>query len=409
MKLPGSLGGWFGPDRGSAGSDTSRAVNRLMRPTAPARDLDPLLIWASAALLLIGLVMVYSSSIAIAEGSRFTGNQPYFFVVRHAIFLAIGVVAGLMAFQVTMRQWQQFAPLLFMAGLVLLVVVLIPGVGREVNGAQRWLPLGPVNLQPSELMKLFAALYAADYTVRKLPDMGSFRRGFLPMAITIVLVGFLLLREPDFGAFVVVSAIAFGVLFLGGINVRAFVALAIVAMVGLTLLVWLSPYRRDRLFGFMDPWQDAFGKGYQLSHALIAFGRGEWFGVGLGASVEKLFYLPEAHTDFLLAVIAEELGFVGVLTIVVLFAVLVHRAMLIGREAIKLERYFSGLVAMGIGLWIGVQSFINMGVNMGLLPTKGLTLPLMSFGGSGIVANCLALAILLRVDWENRQVMRGRS
>jgi cell division protein FtsW len=409
MKLLGSLGSWFGHGGGSAGSDTSRAVNRLMRPTAPARDLDPLLIWASVALLLIGLVMVYSSSIAIAEGSRFTGNQPYFFVVRHAIFLAIGVVAGLMAFQVTMRQWQQFAPLLFMAGLVLLVVVLIPGVGREVNGAQRWLPLGPVNLQPSELMKLFAALYAADYTVRKLPDMGSFRRGFLPMAITIVLVGFLLLREPDFGAFVVVSAIAFGVLFLGGINVRAFVALAIVAMVGLTLLVWLSPYRRDRLFGFMDPWQDAFGKGYQLSHALIAFGRGEWFGVGLGASVEKLFYLPEAHTDFLLAVIAEELGFVGVLTIVALFAVLVHRAMLIGREAIKLERYFSGLVAMGIGLWIGVQSFINMGVNMGLLPTKGLTLPLMSFGGSGIVANCLALAILLRVDWENRQVMRGRS
>lgn len=410
MKIVSALSGLFGA-RGSSGigADTSRAVNRLMRPAEPARDLDPLLIWSAAGLLLIGLVMVYSSSIAIAEGSRFTGNQQHFFVLRHALFLVIGVASGLMAFQVSMRQWQQFAPLLFMAGLVLLVVVLIPGVGREVNGAQRWLPLGPVNLQPSELMKLFATLYAADYTVRKLPDMGSFRRGFLPMAATIVLVGFLLLREPDFGAFVVITAIAFGVLFLGGINVRAFVLLALVALVGLALLVWLSPYRRDRLFGFMDPWQDAFGKGYQLSHALIAFGRGEWFGVGLGASVEKLFYLPEAHTDFLLAVIAEELGLVGVLTIVVLFAILVHRAMLIGREAIKLERYFSGLVAMGIGLWIGVQSFINMGVNMGLLPTKGLTLPLMSFGGSGIVANCLAIAILLRIDWENRQVMRGRS
>lgn len=389
--------------------DTARAVNRLVRPDAQVRDLDPLLMWSAAALLLIGLVMVYSASIAFAEGSRFTGYQQHFFLVRHALFLAVGVGAGLMAFQLSMRQWQQLSPWLFLAGMALLVVVLIPGVGREVNGAQRWLPLGPVNLQPSELMKLFAALYAADYTVRKLPDMGSFRRGFLPMAVTILLVGFLLLKEPDFGAFVVITAIAFGVLFLGGINVRVFVLLALVALAGLALLVWLSPYRRDRLFGFMDPWQDAFGKGYQLSHALIAFGRGEWFGVGLGGSIEKLFYLPEAHTDFLLAVIAEELGFVGVLTIVVLFAIVVHRAMLIGREAIKLERYFSGLVAMGIGLWIGVQSFINMGVNMGLLPTKGLTLPLMSFGGSGIVANCLALAILLRVDWENRQVMRGRS
>lgn len=410
MKLVAAFSGLFAARSGARITpDTARAVKRLVRPESQVRDLDPLLIWSSAALLLIGLVMVYSASIAFAEGSRFTGYQHHFFLVRHAVFLAVGVGAGLMAFQISMRQWQQFAPWLFMAGMALLVVVLIPGIGREVNGAQRWLPLGPVNLQPSELMKLFAALYAADYTVRKLPDMGSFKRGFLPMAVTILLVGFLLLKEPDFGAFVVITAIAFGVLFLGGINVRVFVLLALVAVVGLALLVWLSPYRRDRLFGFMDPWQDAFGKGYQLSHALIAFGRGEWFGVGLGGSVEKLFYLPEAHTDFLLAVIAEELGFVGVLTIVVLFAILVHRAMLIGREAVKLERYFSGLVAMGIGLWIGVQSFINMGVNMGLLPTKGLTLPLMSFGGSGIVANCLALAILLRVDWENRQVMRGRS
>jgi cell division protein FtsW len=290
---------------------------------------------------------------------------------------------------------------------LLLVIVLIPGLGREVNGSRRWIGLGPVNLQPSELMKLFAALYAADYTVRKLPLMGSFKRGFMPMAAVILFVGFLLLREPDFGAFVVITAIAFGVLFLGGINVRAFVLLALVAVVGFILLVWLSPYRRDRLLGFMDPWQDAFGKGYQLSHALIAFGRGEWFGVGLGASVEKLFYLPEAHTDFLLAVIAEELGFAGVVTVVVLFAILVQRAFAIGRDAVRLERYYPALVAQGLGLWFGVQSFINMGVNMGLLPTKGLTLPLMSFGGSGVVANCLALAILLRIDWENRQDMRG--
>lgn len=399
------------PFSGAGGANRSpeagRAVERLMRPSDTIRELDPLVIWAAVGLLMLGLVMVFSSSIAISEGSRFTRNQAHFFLIRHAIFVSVGVGFGLLAFRFSMRQWQQFAPWLFLFGTLLLVLVLMPGIGREVNGAQRWLNLGPINLQPSELMKIFAVLYAADYTVRKLPDMGSFRRGFMPMAAVIILVGFLLLKEPDFGAFVVITCIAFGVLFLGGINVRAFILLAIVAVIGFIVLIWLSPYRRDRMFGFMDPWQDAFGKGYQLSHALIAFGRGEWFGVGLGASVEKLFYLPEAHTDFLLAVIAEELGFVGVVVVIVLFAVLIQRAFSIGREAIKLERYFPGLVAMGIGLWLGVQSFINMGVNMGLLPTKGLTLPLMSFGGSAIVANCLAIAILLRVDWEVRQLKRG--
>jgi cell division protein FtsW len=229
------------------------------------------------------------------------------------------------------------------------------------------------------------------------------------MAGVILMVGFLLLREPDFGAFVVIAAITFGILFLGGINVRLFSLLTVVAVVGFVLLIWLSPYRRERILGFMDPWQDAYGKGYQLSHALIAFGRGEWFGVGLGASVEKLFYLPEAHTDFLLAVIAEELGFAGVLAVVVLFALLVQRAFAVGRQALLLDRVFSGLTAQGIGIWLGVQAFINMGVNMGLLPTKGLTLPLMSFGGSGIVTNCVALAVLLRVDYENRCLMRGQS
>jgi len=239
--------------------------------------------------------------------------------------------------------------------------------------------------------------------------MGSFRRGFMPMAGVILAVGFLLLREPDFGAFVVIAAIAFGILFIGGINVRLFLLLAVVAVIGFALLITFSEYRRQRILGFMDPWQDAFGKGYQLSHALIAFGRGEWFGVGLGASVEKLFYLPEAHTDFLLAVIAEELGFAGVAAVVVLFGLLVQRAFAVGRQALTIDRVFSGLVAQGIGIWLGVQAFINMGVNMGLLPTKGLTLPLMSFGGSGIVANCIALAILMRVDYENRRLMRGQS
>ena len=410
MKREGLFSALFATDGSAhARTETSRVVSRLMNPASSARELDPLLIWSAVTLMLLGLVMVYSASIAIAEGSRFTGHQSHYFLLRHGIFLAVGVALGLLAFQLSMLKWQRLAPWLFLFGLFLLVVVLIPGVGREVNGAQRWIPLGPVTLQPSELMKVFVALYAADYTVRKLSDMGSFRRGFLPMLGMIILVGLLLLLEPDFGALVVISVIAFGVLFLGGLNIRVFLMLATLASIGFMLLIWLSPYRRDRIFGFLDPWQDPFGKGYQLSHALIAFGRGEWFGVGLGASVEKLFYLPEAHTDFLLAVIAEELGFAGVLLVITLFAILIQRAFAIGREAIVLERYFSGLFAMGIGLWIGVQSFINMGVNMGLLPTKGLTLPLMSFGGSALVANCIALGILLRVDWEVRQLKRGAA
>ncbi|TVO64175.1 putative lipid II flippase FtsW [Denitromonas ohlonensis] len=395
------------PRRKAENPAARRAVHRLGAREVHPRELDPMLIWSAVSLLMIGLVMVYSSSIATAEGLKYTGHQSTYYLVRHGVFLMIGAIIGAVAFQLPMRVWQQLSPHLFVGGVVLLILVVIPGIGREVNGASRWLPLGPLNFQPSEAMKLFAALYAADYTVRKLPHMASFKRAFLPMLGVVLLVGFLLLKEPDFGAFVVITAIAFGILFLGGINVRVFALLAVVALIGFMLLIWLSPYRRDRIFGFMDPFQDAFGKGYQLSHALIAFGRGEWFGVGLGASVEKLFYLPEAHTDFILAIIAEELGLVGVLVVIALFAMLVHRAFAIGRQAIDLEKFFAGLVAQGIGLWIGVQSFINMGVNMGLLPTKGLTLPLMSFGGSGIVANCLALAILLRIDWENRQIMRG--
>ncbi|MRR49584.1 MAG: putative lipid II flippase FtsW [Rhodocyclaceae bacterium] len=382
----------------------------LKRPTAAApADLDPFLLWPALGLLMMGLVMVYSASIATAEASRFTANSGTYFLVRHGVFLAIGLVAGVVAFQIPLRFWQQMAPWFFLAAVVLLVVVLIPHVGKSVNGAQRWIALGPINLQPSELMKLFAVLYAADYTSRKLSDMDSLLKGFFPMALVMALVAVLLLREPDFGALVVIVSIAMGILFLGGLNVRLFIGLVVVLGLAFTVMILTSPYRLERLVGFMDPWKDAFGKGYQLSHALIAFGRGEWFGVGLGASVEKLFYLPEAHTDFLLAVIAEELGFVGVVAVVGMFALLVQRAFAVGRQAQVLDRVYAGLVAQGMGIWIGVQSFINMGVNMGLLPTKGLTLPLMSYGGSGIVANCVALAILFRIDYENRSVMRGQK
>jgi cell division protein FtsW len=370
-------------------------------------EYDRVLVWCAIVLLGLGIVMVYSSSIAIAEGGRSTGFQPTFYLVRHALFVAFSVVLAVIAFQIPMRLWQQAAPYLFIVGLILLVLVLVPGIGREVNGSRRWISLYVANLQPSEIVKVFVVLYAADYTVRKAAFMHSLKRGFMPMFFVMLLTGGLLLREPDFGAFAVITVIAMGILFLGGMNWRLFAGLIVMLIVGFLLLIWLSPYRMQRVVGFMDPWADPYGKGYQLSHALIAFGRGEWLGVGLGASVEKLFYLPEAHTDFLLAVIAEELGFVGVALIVLMFSWIVARAFSIGRRAAILERYFAALVAQGIGLWIGVQAIINMGVNMGMLPTKGLTLPLLSFGGSALVATCAALAILLRVDWENRQLARG--
>jgi cell division protein FtsW len=259
-------------------------------------------------------------------------------------------------------------------------------------------------MQPSELMKFFVVLYAADYTVRKAAFMHDFKKGFLPMLSVMVFIGAMLLREPDFGALVVITSIAMAVLFLGGLNWRVFAGLIVMLAAAFVLLIVFSPYRLQRIVGFMDPWADAYGKGYQLSHSLIAFGRGEWLGVGLGGSVEKLFYLPEAHTDFLLAVVGEELGFAGVAVVIALFVALIYRAFMVGREAMMRENYFAALVAQGIGVWLSVQAFINMGVNMGLLPTKGLTLPFLSYGGTGIIVNCVSVAVLLRIDAESRSI-----
>jgi len=375
---------------------------------------DTTLAWSSLLLLAIGLVMVYSASIATAEAMTYTGYRPWYFLARHTVFVSVGLLAAFVSFQIPLKVWQRLAPYLFVGGALLLVAVLVPGVGRAVNGSKRWLSLFVFNLQPSEFMKLFVVLYAASYAVRKAdflhaqqPLRQTLLRGFLPLLAVMILIGALLLREPDFGACVVIVAIAFGILFLGGLDWRLLIGLGFLLPVALWLLIWIAPYRLQRFTGFRDPWADPLGKGYQLSHSLIAFGRGEWFGVGLGASVEKLLYLPEAHTDFLLAVIAEELGFVGVAVVIALFAWLLIRAYAIGRQAARLERPFAALVAHGIGVWLGVQAFINIGVNMGVLPTKGLTLPLLSFGGSGIVANCMAIAVLLRIDFENRRVLRG--
>jgi cell division protein FtsW len=376
---------------------------------APARrdsSLDQALLWSALLLVAIGLVMVYSASIAMADAERFTGFRPGYFLVRHGAFLAIGLVVAAALLKVPVWLWQKASPWLFVGGVILLIVVLIPGIGREVNGSRRWLPMGG---QPSELMKLCVVLYAADYTVRKAAFMDDFRKGFVPMFAVMTIIAFLLLREPDFGALVVVTTIAMAVLFLGGLNWRLFAGLALLLALAFVTLIVSSPYRLQRILGFMDPWADAYGKGYQLSHSLIAFGRGEWVGVGLGASVEKLFYLPEAHTDFLLAVIAEELGFAGVAVVIALFLFLVHRAFAVGRQAASLERYYAALVAQGIGVWLAAQAFINMGVNMGLLPTKGLTLPLLSYGNTGIVVNCMAIAILLRIDFESRYLMKGKA
>ncbi len=391
---------------------SSIAAAPLTRRAMPVYDVT--LAWAALLLLAIGLVMVYSASIAMAEASAYTGYRPSYFLSRHAAFVAVGLLCALVAFQVPLKVWERAAPYLFIAGAALLVAVLIPGLGRVVNGSRRWLSLYIVNLQPSELMKLFVVLYAASYAVRKgaflhaqQPLKQTLLRGFLPLLAVMVLISALLLHEPDFGACVVIVAIAFGILFLGGLDWRLLIGLGFLLPFALWMLIWIAPYRLQRFAGFLDPWADPLGKGYQLSHSLIAFGRGEWLGVGLGASVEKLLYLPEAHTDFLLAVIAEELGFAGVALVICLFAWLLIRAYAIGRQAGRLERPFAALVAHGIGVWFGVQTFINIGVNMGVLPTKGLTLPLLSFGGSGIVANCIALAILLRVDYENRRLLRG--
>ncbi len=380
--------------RGGQNSQAGRKVQRT--------PIDLTLFWSVVLLLSIGFVMVYSASIAMSEAEKISGYRATYFMMRHGVYLIIGVVSATIAFQIPTALWQRIAPFLFMAGGLLLVLVLIPGIGREVNGSRRWISLGLMTMQPSELMKLLTVIYAADYTVRKAAFMDDFRKGFLPMFSVMVFMAALLLGQPDFGALVVITGIAMAVLFLGGLNWRVFAGLIVLLAVAFAVLIISSPYRLQRLLGFMDPWADPFGKGYQLSHSLIAFGRGEWLGVGLGASVEKLFYLPEAHTDFLLAVIAEEMGFVGIAVVITLFVVVIYRAFMVGREAMMRERYFAALVAQGIAVWLSVQAFINMGVNMGLLPTKGLTLPFLSFGGTGVLVNCIAVAILLRIDYENR-------
>ena len=370
---------------------------------------DQALVGLVIAILALGLVMVYSASVALPDNPKFVNYAPTFFLTRHVMAITIGLVTALAVVQVPMAWWEKNASLVFVLALVLLVAVLLPFIGKVVNNSRRWIPLGIMNFQPSELAKLAIALYAANYMVRRMDARENFFRAVSPMVVAVAFVGVLLLRQPDMGAFIVIATIAMGILFLGGVNARMFFLIVAVMIATLALFLAFDDLRRERILAYLDPWNPKYaqGKGYQLTHSLIALGRGEIFGQGLGSSVEKLHYLPEAHTDFLLAVIGEELGFVGVATVIVLFFWLTRRVFHIGRQAIALDRVFAGLMCQGIGIWIGFQAFINMGVNLGLLPTKGLTLPLMSYGGSAILMNLIALALVLRVDIENRALMRG--
>ena len=382
-----------------------------LNSSAPTRvvSFDQPLLWVTLVLLIWGMVMVYSASIAMPENPRFARYTHTYFLTRHVLWLLMSFVAAVLAFQVPVAIWEKAAPWLFILSLVFLIAVLIPYIGKVVYGARRWISLGPIGFQPSELAKFAVLLYAADYMVRKMDVKEHFFRAVAPMGVAVAVVGMLLLAEPDMGAFMVIAVIAMGILFLGGVNARMFFLIAAVLLVAFGLMIAMSEWRRDRIFAYLDPWSEknALAKGYQLTHSLIAIGRGEIFGVGLGGSVEKLHWLPEAHTDFLLAVIGEEFGLVGVVCVIGLFLWLTRRMIHIGRQAIALDRVFAGLVAQGVGIWMGFQAFINMGVNLGALPTKGLTLPLMSYGGSAILVNLVAVAVVLRIDFENRLMMRG--
>jgi cell division protein FtsW len=380
-----------------------------MKRSIQIERLDNSLLWLMGGLLLWGVIMVYSTTIALPDNPKFAKYTQLHFLTRHLLALLVAVVAAWIAYKIPMAVWERWAPAIFIAALVLLALVLVPFIGKGVNGARRWISLGFMNFQPSELAKLAVLLYAANYMVRKIDLREKFIQAVWPMAIAVGLTGFLLLAEPDMGAFMVIAVIAMGILFLGGVNARMFFLIALIFLAAFACIVGFSEWRRERIFAYLDPWSEkhSLGKGYQLSHALIAVGRGEIFGVGLGGSIEKLHWLPEAHTDFMLAVIAEEFGLIGVIVVLGIFFLMIKKMMLIGRQAIANERIFSGLVAQGVAIWLGFQMFINVGVNLGALPTKGLTLPLMSYGGSALLLNLIAIALVLRVNKENHELRHG--
>ncbi|MDH5180877.1 MAG: putative lipid II flippase FtsW [Gammaproteobacteria bacterium] len=387
------------------------ALGVMHQPREETRSwpVDYTLLGTVVLLLCIGLVMVGSSSVSIAEQQY---GSPFFYMWRQAMYIAVGVVAMLVIVRIPLAVWKQAGPFLIILSLLFLMIVFIPGIGRTVNGSTRWLAMGSFSLQPSEFVKLFTLVYLAGYLVRHHVAVQTSTGGFIRPLILMMLLVTLLLLEPDYGAAAVLLATAMGMMWLAGVRIPQFILLIISAASVLALLAYVSPERMERLTSFRDPWAEQFAGGFQLTQALIAFGRGEWFGVGLGGSVQKLFYLPEAHTDFLFAVLAEELGLFGVLVVIGLFTLFVVRSLVIARRAELRERPYAAYLSYGIGLWIGLQVVVNLGVNMGILPTKGLTLPFMSYGGSSLLVMMMAVAILLRVDYETRKddrvVQKGR-
>jgi len=372
------------------------------RPRMPR--MDYLLLFAALALAALGLVMVSSASITLADREL---GQPFYYALRQAIYIGAGLLAGMGVYRIRLALVEQAGLLLLLTAFALLLAVLVPGIGTQVNGSVRWLNTGLFRLQVSEPAKLMILVYLASYLTRHGEEVRTQLSGFIKPLALLGLAAILLLLEPDFGATVVMLSTAMGMIFIAGARLWQFGGMLGLGGVSLAGLAVSSPYRMERLTTFLNPWADPFDSGFQLTQSLIAIGRGEWFGVGLGASIQKLFYLPEAHTDFVFAVLAEELGLLGVCVVIALYAVLVWRAFVIAIQAEKAGNAFASLLAHGIGIWIGLQAFINMGVNMGLLPTKGLTLPLMSYGGSSMVVVCVAIALLLRADHETRCTVQG--
>lgn len=385
-------------------TQTIRAKGLVLRWGSHVFYLDTVLLLAAMAILLLGFVMVASASLHLGEKMA---NDSFYFLKHQAVHIAIGCVTGLAVVQVKLETWEKWSVWLFIAGLVMLVVVLIPGVGKVVNGSSRWISILGLRIQVSEIFKLIAVIFMAGYIERQLQVVRTSAQGMIRPLGMLSVAAVLLLKEPDFGATAVIMTTALGMLFLAGARLWIFgLLLGLLVGIGVTL-VMTAEYRLKRVLSFVDPWQDPLDTGFQLTQALIAFGRGEWAGVGLGSSVQKLFYLPEAHTDFLFSIIGEELGLLGTSTVILLFMIVVWRAFTIGQLAERAGIRFAAFMAYGIGIWFGLQSFINMGVNMGLLPTKGLTLPLMSYGGGSMMVMCAALALLFRIRNEAIQHLAG--
>ncbi len=369
-------------------------------------DFDPVLLTVFISLLTIGVIMVASSSISVADRNF---SNPFYYFQRQLVFVVLGIVAALTVFKIRLVQWEKSGVALLIFALFLLVLVLVPGVGKTVNGSTRWLPLGVFNLQVSELVKLFLVIYVAGYLVRHGDAVRRSLWGFLKPMMMVGIACLLLLIEPDFGATVVIMGTVLGMTFLAGARFIQFFSFVSLFACAAMMLVVTSPYRMQRLTSFANPWADPFDSGFQLTQSLIAIGTGGWFGTGLGGSVQKLFYLPESHTDFLFAVLSEELGFVGVAIVIALFSMLFFRSLKIASQAEAAGNYFAAYMAYGIGIWLSMQAVINMGVNVGLLPTKGLTLPLMSYGGSSLIVCCMAIGLLMRIQFETRGVSRQAS